>query len=89
MIFEPESHGFIHQPSRSAMARASNAHPLQQASMRIAEFREGRSAFKARDLVGLLLSHGARAWRASQPVAVTRLRVRTTGGTLAVRLRIS
>jgi hypothetical protein len=62
-------------------------HPMQQASRRISEFREGRSALKAKDLVGLLLCHGARAWRASQPVAHARLRVRTPQGSPAIRLR--
>ena len=62
-------------------------HPMQQASRRIGEFREGRSALKAKDLVGLLLCHGARAWRASQPVAHSRLRVRTPHGVPAIRLR--
>lgn len=88
MTVEPEAQAFVDQLTRGAQSRGGSLHPLQQASMRIAEFREGRSAFKARDLVGLLLSHGARAYRASQPVAVTRLRVRTPSGTTAVRLRV-
>ena len=62
-------------------------HPLQQASRRISEFRDGRSTLKAKDLVGLLLCHGARAWRASQPVAHSKLRVRTPHGVPAIRLR--
>lgn len=62
-------------------------HPMKQAAQRIAEVREGRSLLKAKDLVGLLLCHGARAWRASQPVAHTRLNVRVPSGHHAVRLR--
>lgn len=89
MTVEPEAQAFADQSTHGAHARVGNLHPLQQASLRIAEFREGRSAFKARDLVGLLLSHGARAYRASQPATVTRLRVRTPAGTVAVRLRVS
>lgn len=88
MTLEPEAHGFVEQLTRNANGRFGNLHPLQQASMRIAEFREGRSAFKARDLVGLLLSHGARAYRASQPPAVTRLRVHGPAGAVAVRIRV-
>ncbi|KAB0676672.1 hypothetical protein [Aureimonas leprariae] len=88
MTLEPETHAFVDQSMHTASARIGNLHPLQQASLRIAEFRDGRSAFKARDLVGLLLSHGARAYRASQPVTVTRLRVRSPEGTVAVRLRV-
>ena len=89
MTIEPELQPYVDRLSEGAASRTGSLHPLQQASMRIAEFRDGRSAFKARDLVGLLLSHGARAYRASQPVVGTRLRVRTPAGTVAVRLRLS
>ncbi len=89
MTVEPESHGFIDQFARGLAGRSGHVHPLREASLRLSEFREGRSAFKARDLVGLLLSHGARAYRASQPHAVTRLKVRGVGGNSAIRLRIA
>lgn len=62
-------------------------HPLQQAAMRLADVREGRSRLKAKDLVGLLLSHGARAWRASQPICHSRIKAVGPCGTTAVRLR--
>lgn len=61
-------------------------HPLQQAASRISEYRDGRSRLRAKDLVGMLLCHGARAWRASQPRSETRLVVRSGSGTPAVRL---
>lgn len=63
------------------------AHPLQQAAIRLSDVREGRSKLKAKDLVGLLLCHGARAWRSSQPIAHTRINVCTPARHPAVRLR--
>ena len=65
-----------------------DAHPLQQAAIRLSDVREGRSKLKAKDLVGLLLCHGARAWRSSQPRAHMRVDVRTTAGHPAIRLRL-
>ena len=64
-----------------------DAHPLQQAAIRLSDVREGRSKLKAKDLVGLLLCHGARAWRSSQPISHTRIDVRTPARHPAVRLR--
>lgn len=64
-----------------------DVHPLQEAAIRLSEVREGRSRLKAKDLVGLLLCHGARAWRSSQPIAHTRLNVKTPARRPAVRLR--
>ncbi|MCE7027309.1 hypothetical protein [Jiella avicenniae] len=62
-------------------------HPLQQAALRLGEARDGRSRMKAKELVGLLLSYGARAWRASQPVSHTRIRSIAPNGSTAVRMR--
>ncbi|WP_188906671.1 hypothetical protein [Aureimonas endophytica] len=89
MTVESEIQAQIDPRARTSIIRAGTIHPLKHASTKLAEFREGRSSFKARDLVGLLLSHGARAWRASQPQTVTRLRVRSPNGVPAVRLRMS
>lgn len=61
-------------------------HPLQQVSARLGEYRDGRSKLRAKDLVGLLLCHGARAWRASQPATVVRLKVQTPDRRAAVRI---
>lgn len=66
----------------------AGSHPLQQAAQRLGEARDGRSRLKAKDLVGLLLCHGARAWRASQPLAYTRIRSVGPSGRPAVRLRL-
>ena len=59
---------------------------LYHAANRLADARRGAPRFKTRDLVGLLLSHGARTWRNSQPRAFVRLRVCSPQGQQAVRL---
>ncbi len=61
-------------------------HPLQQAASRLSDYRDGRSRLRAKDLVGMLLCHGARAWRASQPRSETRLVVLSSAGQPAVRV---
>ena len=59
---------------------------LRQAATRLADFRSPGNRFKTRDLVALLLSHGARSWRASQPTAHVRVRVFTPDGRPAIRI---
>ncbi|MBX3598469.1 MAG: hypothetical protein KF874_12940 [Rhizobiaceae bacterium] len=59
---------------------------LYQAASRLADARRGAPRFKTRDLVGLLLSHGARTWRNSQPRAFVRLRVFSPENRVAVKL---
>ena len=87
MTVDQESHGFVESKGRVSGLALASMHPLKQASMRIADYREGRTTTKARDLVGLLLSHGARAWRASQPVVRSRIKVSSPSGHPAVRMR--
>ena len=61
---------------------------LRTAAMRLADTRK-KPKLKTRDLVGLLLSHGARAWRNSLPPVNVRLAVRTPEGMTAVRFGYS
>ena len=63
-------------------------HPLHEAAYRLADLglREKRS--KTKDLIGLLLSHGARAWRYSQPEANIHLHVSAQAGRFPVILRL-
>ena len=53
----------VEKQSSSAIA----PHPLRQAAMRLADIRRSGSRLKTKDLIGLLVSHGARAWRCSLP----------------------
>ena len=52
--------------------------------MRLAETRK-KPRLKTRDLVGLLLSHSARAWRSSMPYVSVKLAVLAPNGKAAVR----
>lgn len=61
-------------------------HPLHQAAVRLGDYRDGRSRVRAKDLVGLLLCHGARAWRSAQPSGEIRLNVEGSKGCQAVRI---
>ncbi|RFC62394.1 hypothetical protein DYI37_16330 [Fulvimarina endophytica] len=58
-----------------------------QALGELRELKSLRSRLHPKELVDLLLSHGARAWRSSQPVARPRVKVTGIGGTHAVRLK--
>lgn len=85
-----EQHGLDQEIMETPFPRAFNqggAHPLHQAALRLAEVRDGRSRLKAKDLVALLLCHGARAWRSSQPISYTRIRVAGISGASALRMR--
>ena len=63
-------------------------HPLHEAAMRIADLGLGRSRGRTKDLVGMLLAHGARAWRSGQPAAGIHLHVGISERRYPVRLRL-
>ncbi|ANK85861.1 MULTISPECIES: hypothetical protein [Rhizobium] len=69
----------------------SSLHPLHEAALRLAEIglqRPRAKSAKTRDLINLLLCHGARAWRYSQPEARIHLHVTSPGGSAPVQLRL-
>lgn len=63
-------------------------HPLHEAAFRLAEIGNRDKRSKTKDLIGLLLSHGARAWRYSQPEANIHLHVSAQAGRFPVILRL-
>lgn len=63
-------------------------HPLHEAAMRLADMGLGKPKAKSKDLIGLLLSHGARAWRQSQSPAGIHLHVASHQGRFPVILRL-
>ncbi|MDN5928000.1 MAG: hypothetical protein L0I29_13080 [Hyphomicrobiales bacterium] len=69
-----------------SQARGIGFSTLRMAATRLADFRSPGNRFKTRDLVALLLSHGARSWRASQPAARVRVRVFAPDGRPAIRI---
>ncbi|MGA1803648.1 hypothetical protein [Rhizobium sp. HT1-10] len=68
--------------------RSYALHPLHEAAMRIAEIGRGRSRSKTKDLIGVLLCHGARAWRYSQPEARIHLHVSSSNRRAPVLMRL-
>jgi hypothetical protein len=60
-------------------------HPLHEAAMRLAS--AGGKA-RTRDLVAMLLSHGARAWRSAQPKTQIHLYTTAPNGRRPVRIRL-
>lgn len=79
--------GLVERPRKEKSTAEASVRALQQAATRLAELRRTGPRFKTKDLVGLLLSHGARSWRATMPVAHIRVSVMTPDGKAAVRIR--
>ena len=81
--------GEFHPKGERAPARTVSAlHPLHEAALKLAGMGAGRSKGRTRELVAMLLSHGARAWRAGQPRVRMHLHVTAPSGRHPVRLRL-
>ncbi|MBW9061746.1 hypothetical protein JNB71_00270 [Rhizobium herbae] len=79
--------GMTPASDRKRKAPRYGLHPLHEAAMRIAEL-GSRPKSKTKDLVTLLLTHGARAWRSTQPNASIHVHVTSPSGRFPVRIRI-
>ena len=75
-------------PGGRSRPRSAALHPLHEAAMRLAGAGLTKSKDRTRDLVALLLSHGARAWRHSQPEVSIHLHLGPHAGRSPVRLRL-
>jgi hypothetical protein len=79
----------VYDLASSLRAKSENQrftlHPLHEAALRLADF--GKRKSRSKDLIALLLSHGARAWRQSQPVASIHLHIASHDGHFPVILR--
>lgn len=69
-------------------AKGVALHPIHEAAMRLAGAGLSKSRGRTRDLVALLLSHGARAWRQSQPDVQIHIHVGPYMGRAPVRMRV-
>jgi hypothetical protein len=67
---------------------SSVLHPIHEAAMRIADLGLNRSKNKTRDLVNLLLCHGARAWRSNQPEAKIHLHIAGRSGRSPIHMKL-
>lgn len=74
--------------SKGRQQSLSVLHPIHEAAMRIADLGLNKSRHKTRDLVNLLLCHGARAWRSNQPEAKIHLHIMSKSGRGAIHLRL-
>ena len=88
MALNENSKGPDNPPDRKNSNPRAVLHPLHEAAIRIADLGLSRPRAKTRDLVGLLLCHGARAWRYSQPQANIHLHIARYSGRLPIHLRI-
>ena len=92
MAINENSSGVPTVPGDRSKAARFALHPLHEAAMRLADIglsRKPRSNSKTKDLVSMLLSHGARAWRSSQPPARIHLHVTSHTGRSPVYIRIA
>lgn len=82
--------GPLEYPVKPMSSLGPTLHPLHEAALKLADFglTRVRSKSKTRDLVAMLLSHGARAWRLNQPPVSVHLYVAPTEGRFPVYLRI-
>ena len=72
---------------KTALNTSPAALALHEAAKHLAQQTLGRPRLKTKDIVGYLLGHGARAWRASFPVASPRVKAVMPNGNLAVKIR--
>jgi hypothetical protein len=73
--------------TKSRRAPRMGLHPLHEAAMRIAEL-GAKPRSKTKDLVGMLLTHGARAWRSTQPPVSVHLHVTAPTSHRPLRIRL-
>lgn len=74
--------------NQGTQSKSAALHPLHEAALKLAGLGLTRSQTKTRDLVAMLLGHGARAWRASQPEITLHLHVTAPKSAHPVRLRL-
>jgi hypothetical protein len=72
---------------KTAPDKSPAALGLHEAAKQLAQQGLMRPRLKTKDIVGYLLSHGARAWRGSLPVANPRVKALMPNGHLAVKIR--
>jgi hypothetical protein len=75
-------------PVPFSRARGVALNPLHEAAMRLAGLGLNRSTGKTKDLVAMLLGHGARAWRQAQPETGIHLHVASHAGRAPVRMKL-
>lgn len=62
--------------------------PLHDAAIKLAELGTNKPRSKTRELMNLLLCHGARAWRYSQPEAHIHIHIGVQSGRIPLTMRL-
>lgn len=62
--------------------------PLHEAAFKLAEFGTNKPRSKTRELMNLLMCHGARAWRYSQPEANIHIHIGMQSGRIPLTMRL-
>ncbi|MEN3149239.1 hypothetical protein ABCW43_18225 [Neorhizobium sp. IRAMC:178] len=88
MAMNENSAELAFKPAQNSRAKGVALNPLHEAAMRLAGLGLNRSKEKTRDLVSMLLSHAARAWRHSQPEANVHLHIGIRAGRAPVRIKL-
>ncbi|MDQ0320059.1 hypothetical protein QO002_002197 [Pararhizobium capsulatum DSM 1112] len=88
MAMNENGTGLTPGPEKKRKPGRTGLHPLHEAAMRIAELGIARPRSRTKDLVTLLLTHGARAWRSTQPHACIHVHVTSPSGRYPIRLRV-
>lgn len=86
MTIQQDIASFVDAGGQKGRAAEVGVHTLHQAAMRFADVRRTGPRFKTKDLVGLLLCHGARAWRGSLPPVRVTVKAFTPTGKSAVKI---
>lgn len=86
MTIQENVASFVDTRGKKGRTAEVGVQALHQAAMRLADVRRAGTRFKTKDLVGLLLSHGARAWRSSLPPVRVTVRAFTPTGEPAVKI---
>lgn len=76
------------QDNQGEYAPLAGLHPLHEAALRLADLGARQKRSRTKDLISALLSHGARAWRYSQPQTHIHLHVPHQSGRFPVIMRL-
>jgi len=88
MITQEKVSRFINPLRKKSVPAEVGVYSLHQAAMRLSDLHSGRARFKAKDLVGFLMCHGARVVRSGMPRASIRISVVTPTRHTAVKIRL-
>jgi hypothetical protein len=78
----------IAEPAAVPYNPRSVLNPLHEAALKLADLGTSKPRSKTRELMSLLLCHGARAWRYSQPEARIHIHICMQSGRIPVTIRL-